>query len=104
MGRVPLPGPPWLPLLCSPGVMVWQRVFLALVPRRLGDAGGYDVTPFGAKVRCVFAPWPDTSCLPEWDGIICWPKGSPSQEVSVPCPDYIYDFNHKGERLRLRRE
>lgn len=55
-------------------------------------------------VRCVFALWPDTSCLPEWDGIICWPKGSPSQEVSVPCPDYIYDFNHKGKRMHLGRE
>ncbi|NXS42284.1 PTH1R protein, partial [Balaeniceps rex] len=44
----------------------------------------------------------DTSCLPEWDGIICWPKGSPSQEVSVPCPDYIYDFNHKGKRHAYR--
>ncbi|KFV97184.1 Parathyroid hormone/parathyroid hormone-related peptide receptor, partial [Fulmarus glacialis] len=53
-----------------------------------------------AKMRCVFARWPDTSCLPEWDGIICWPKGSPSQEVSVPCPDYIYDFNHKGHAYR----
>ncbi|XP_065603289.1 parathyroid hormone/parathyroid hormone-related peptide receptor-like [Cyrtonyx montezumae] len=42
----------------------------------------------------------DTSCLPEWDGIICWPKGSPSQEVAVPCPDYIYDFNHKGRAYR----
>ncbi|PKK18884.1 parathyroid hormone/parathyroid hormone-related peptide receptor-like [Columba livia] len=42
----------------------------------------------------------DTSCLPEWDGIICWPKGSPSQEVSVPCPDYIYDFNHRGHAYR----
>ncbi|NWR65881.1 PTH1R protein, partial [Bucorvus abyssinicus] len=42
----------------------------------------------------------DPSCLPEWDGIICWPKGSPSQEVSVPCPDYIYDFNHKGHAYR----
>ncbi|KFQ53433.1 Parathyroid hormone/parathyroid hormone-related peptide receptor, partial [Nestor notabilis] len=40
------------------------------------------------------------SCLPEWDGIICWPKGSPSQEVSVPCPDYIYDFNHQGRAYR----
>uniref|UniRef100_U3IRJ0 Parathyroid hormone/parathyroid hormone-related peptide receptor n=1 Tax=Anas platyrhynchos platyrhynchos TaxID=8840 RepID=U3IRJ0_ANAPP len=39
-------------------------------------------------------------CLPEWDGIICWPEGSPSQEVAVPCPDYIYDFNHKGHAYR----
>ncbi|NXS14495.1 PTH1R protein, partial [Neodrepanis coruscans] len=42
----------------------------------------------------------DTSCPPEWDGIICWPRGSPSQEVSVPCPDYIYDFNHEGHAYR----
>ncbi|NXC29851.1 PTH1R protein, partial [Campylorhamphus procurvoides] len=42
----------------------------------------------------------DTSCPPEWDGIICWPRGSPSQEVSVPCPEYIYDFNHKGHAYR----
>ncbi|KFV20006.1 Parathyroid hormone/parathyroid hormone-related peptide receptor, partial [Tauraco erythrolophus] len=50
--------------------------------------------------RRVSARWPDTSCLPEWDGIICWPKGSPGQEVPVPCPDYIYDFNHKGHAYR----
>uniref|UniRef100_A0A8C8VH37 Parathyroid hormone/parathyroid hormone-related peptide receptor n=1 Tax=Pelusios castaneus TaxID=367368 RepID=A0A8C8VH37_9SAUR len=39
-------------------------------------------------------------CLPDWDGIICWPEGSPSQQVSVPCPEYIYDFNHKGHAYR----
>ncbi|XP_074835217.1 parathyroid hormone/parathyroid hormone-related peptide receptor-like [Carettochelys insculpta] len=42
----------------------------------------------------------DARCLPEWDGIICWPEGFPSQEVSVPCPKYIYDFNHKGRAYR----
>ncbi|XP_030397575.1 parathyroid hormone/parathyroid hormone-related peptide receptor-like [Gopherus evgoodei] len=42
----------------------------------------------------------DASCFPEWDGIICWPEGFPSQEVSVPCPEYIYDFNHKGHAYR----
>ncbi|CAM5178218.1 unnamed protein product [Eretmochelys imbricata] len=42
----------------------------------------------------------DASCFPEWDGIICWPEGSPSQQVSVPCPEYIYDFNHKGHAYR----
>ncbi|XP_053555620.1 parathyroid hormone/parathyroid hormone-related peptide receptor-like isoform X2 [Bombina bombina] len=35
-------------------------------------------------------------CPSQWDGIICWPTGSPNQLVSVPCPEYIYDFNHKG--------
>ncbi|NXI02726.1 PTH1R protein, partial [Pachycephala philippinensis] len=45
----------------------------------------------------------DSSCPPEWDGIICWPRGSPSQEVSVPCPNYIYDFNHKGKSCHAYR-
>ena len=40
MGCVPLPAPPRLPLLCRPGVMAWQRVFLALIQRALGEAGG----------------------------------------------------------------
>uniref|UniRef100_A0A8C3PF82 Parathyroid hormone/parathyroid hormone-related peptide receptor n=1 Tax=Chrysemys picta bellii TaxID=8478 RepID=A0A8C3PF82_CHRPI len=48
----------------------------------------------------VFAYWLDASCFPEWDGIVCWPEGSPSQQVSVPCPEYIYDFNHKGHAYR----
>ncbi|NXY09065.1 PTH1R protein, partial [Pteruthius melanotis] len=45
----------------------------------------------------------DPSCPPEWDGIICWPRGSPGQEVSVPCPSYIYDFNHKGKSRHAYR-
>lgn len=36
-------------------------------------------------------------CLPEWDHILCWPLGAPGEVVAVPCPDYIYDFNHKGK-------
>ncbi|XP_042691990.1 parathyroid hormone/parathyroid hormone-related peptide receptor-like [Centrocercus urophasianus] len=51
-------------------------------------------------IRAQLEKVKDTNCLPEWDGIICWPKGSPSQEVAVPCPDYIYDFNHKGRAYR----
>ncbi|XP_030630883.1 parathyroid hormone 3 receptor [Chanos chanos] len=39
-------------------------------------------------------------CVPEWDGIICWPRGKPSQLVSVLCPEYIYDFNHRGHAYR----
>lgn len=35
-------------------------------------------------------------CVPEWDGIICWPQSRAGQLVSVPCPEYIYDFNHRG--------
>lgn len=40
---------------------------------------------------------PDGFCSPEWDGIVCWPKGPPGKLVSTLCPDYIYDFNHKGK-------
>lgn len=35
-------------------------------------------------------------CIPEWDGIICWPQSRAGQLVSVLCPEYIYDFNHRG--------
>ncbi|NWX88692.1 PTH1R protein, partial [Nothoprocta pentlandii] len=51
-------------------------------------------------IRAQLEKIKDPSCLPEWDGIICWPQGSPSQEVAVPCPDYIYDFNHNGHAYR----
>lgn len=90
-GCVPCPGPLQLLPLCRPGGSVaafsspWSSAHLGQPEALTGD------------VRCVFALWPDPSCPPEWDGIICWPRGSPSQEVSVPCPDYIYDFNHKGK-------
>lgn len=50
----------------------------------LGDC----VFPFGAV---------DETCPPEWDGLICWPRGSPGLLTKVPCPSYIYDFNHKGQ-------
>ncbi|XP_038622711.1 parathyroid hormone 2 receptor isoform X3 [Tachyglossus aculeatus] len=40
------------------------------------------------------------SCLPEWDGLICWPRGTVGHMVAVPCPAYIYDFNHKGFAFR----
>ncbi|XP_016424947.1 parathyroid hormone 3 receptor [Sinocyclocheilus rhinocerous] len=39
-------------------------------------------------------------CVPEWDGIICWPMGKLNQMVAVLCPEYIYDFNHKGYAYR----
>ncbi|NXD60366.1 PTH1R protein, partial [Corvus moneduloides] len=43
----------------------------------------------------LFSPT-DGFCLPEWDGIVCWPEGVPGKVVAMPCPEYIYDFNHKG--------
>ncbi|XP_034042670.1 parathyroid hormone 2 receptor a [Thalassophryne amazonica] len=42
----------------------------------------------------------DDVCPPEWDGLICWPNGSPGLVTKVPCPAYIYDFNHKGHAYR----
>lgn len=42
----------------------------------------------------------DGFCSPEWDGIVCWPEGSPGRLVSTPCPEYIYDFNHRGHVYR----
>uniref|UniRef100_A0A674I3Q0 Parathyroid hormone 2 receptor n=1 Tax=Terrapene triunguis TaxID=2587831 RepID=A0A674I3Q0_9SAUR len=40
------------------------------------------------------------NCFPEWDGLICWPRGSLGKMLAVPCPPYIYDFNHKGVAFR----
>ncbi|OCT75385.1 parathyroid hormone/parathyroid hormone-related peptide receptor [Xenopus laevis] len=42
----------------------------------------------------------DSSCLPEWDGVVCWPEGLPGNTVSISCPEYIHDFNHKGHAYR----
>ena len=47
---------------------------------------------------CLVFP-ADEVCPPDWDGLICWPHGSPGQVTKVPCPSYIYDFNHKGSLL-----
>uniref|UniRef100_A0A8D0E561 Parathyroid hormone 2 receptor n=1 Tax=Salvator merianae TaxID=96440 RepID=A0A8D0E561_SALMN len=41
-----------------------------------------------------------SGCFPEWDGLICWPRGSAGETLAVPCPPYIYDFNHKGMAFR----
>ncbi|KAF5892435.1 parathyroid hormone/parathyroid hormone-related peptide receptor-like, partial [Clarias magur] len=40
------------------------------------------------------------NCVPEWDGIVCWPDGPPGGMVAVLCPKYVYDFNHKGHVYR----
>uniref|UniRef100_A0A8C6VSH5 Parathyroid hormone 2 receptor n=1 Tax=Naja naja TaxID=35670 RepID=A0A8C6VSH5_NAJNA len=39
-------------------------------------------------------------CFPEWDGLICWPRGSAGKTLAMPCPSYIYDFNHQGMAFR----
>ncbi|MBN3306536.1 PTH2R protein, partial [Amia calva] len=43
---------------------------------------------------------PGDLCPPDWDGVICWPRGSPGVLTKVPCPTYIYDFNHNGHAYR----
>ncbi|XP_053119447.1 parathyroid hormone/parathyroid hormone-related peptide receptor isoform X2 [Hemicordylus capensis] len=59
-----------------------------------------------AKAKCEWhmkAKWSkvhDGFCAPEWDNLICWPEGAPGTVVAMPCPDYIYDFNHKGHAYR----
>uniref|UniRef100_H3DNL7 Parathyroid hormone/parathyroid hormone-related peptide receptor n=1 Tax=Tetraodon nigroviridis TaxID=99883 RepID=H3DNL7_TETNG len=60
----------------------------------------------GARAKCEkqieaqIALVKDGDCIPEWDGIICWPHSTAGQLVSVMCPEYIYDFNHRGRAYR----
>ncbi|XP_071211593.1 parathyroid hormone 2 receptor-like isoform X1 [Salvelinus alpinus] len=42
----------------------------------------------------------DDLCPPGWDGLVCWPQGYPGAVTKVPCPSYVYDFNHKGHTSR----
>lgn len=42
--------------------------------------------------------------MPEWDGIICWPRGKRSQLVAVSCPEYVYDFDHRGLYILINQE
>ncbi|XP_056303904.1 parathyroid hormone 2 receptor [Danio aesculapii] len=42
----------------------------------------------------------DEVCSPGWDGLVCWPQGSPGTITKVPCPSYVYDFNHNGFAYR----
>ncbi|KAF4116926.1 parathyroid hormone/parathyroid hormone-related peptide receptor [Onychostoma macrolepis] len=60
---------------------------------------------FNAKRKCERAikskhKITEGYCMPEWDGIVCWPEGLPGRMVSTTCPEYIYDFNHKGHAYR----
>lgn len=52
--------------------------------------------------RCFPVICEEGDCIPEWDGIICWPQSRAGQLVSVLCPEYIYDFNHRGERANTQ--
>lgn len=48
------------------------------------------------QLQIIFLICLEGDCSPEWDGITCWPPSQPGQLVSVKCPDYVHDFNHKG--------
>ncbi|XP_062331406.1 parathyroid hormone 3 receptor [Osmerus eperlanus] len=52
------------------------------------------------RIRAQLDQMKEGSCVSEWDGIICWPGGQAGQLVSVSCPQYIYDFNHRGQAYR----
>ncbi|XP_062298681.1 parathyroid hormone 3 receptor [Scomber scombrus] len=52
------------------------------------------------SIQAQMAPVKDGDCIPEWDGIICWPRSRAGQLVPVLCPEYIYDFNHRGRAYR----
>ncbi|XP_077359882.1 LOW QUALITY PROTEIN: parathyroid hormone 3 receptor [Festucalex cinctus] len=52
------------------------------------------------SIKSQMALMQESDCIPEWDGIICWPRSSAGQLVSVGCPEYIYDFNHGGRAYR----
>ncbi|XP_053496570.1 parathyroid hormone 3 receptor [Ictalurus furcatus] len=52
------------------------------------------------SIRAQLSTVREGDCVPEWDGIICWPRGKRNQLVAVPCPEYIYDFDHRGHAYR----
>ncbi|KAM6964127.1 parathyroid hormone 3 receptor isoform 1-T1 [Tautogolabrus adspersus] len=52
------------------------------------------------SIKAQMALVKEGECNPEWDGIICWPRSRAGQLVSVLCPEYIYDFNHRGRAYR----
>ncbi|NWR76696.1 PTH1R protein, partial [Centropus unirufus] len=82
-----------------------ERHLKAKVPKVHGESvskpWGIAVTSAGPLIPvylCTSST--DGFCLPEWDGIVCWPEGVPGKVVAMPCPEYIYDFNHKGHAYR----
>ncbi|KAG8009181.1 Parathyroid hormone/parathyroid hormone-related peptide receptor [Nibea albiflora] len=54
------------------------------------------------RIQAQMAQVKEGDCLPEWDGIICWPQSRAGQLVSVLCPEYIYDFNHRAVSIFVK--
>ncbi|XP_032891069.1 parathyroid hormone/parathyroid hormone-related peptide receptor-like isoform X1 [Amblyraja radiata] len=40
------------------------------------------------------------ACQAEWDGVVCWPPAQANHSIAISCPQYIHDFNHKGQAYR----
>ncbi|XP_023677355.1 parathyroid hormone 2 receptor-like [Paramormyrops kingsleyae] len=94
-------------LLCNFAKVIWM--FSTSVQAQVGSDGGITAQEqvyllYDVKVQClhnVSSHDPtDELCPPGWDGLICWPQGSPGAVTQVPCPKYVYDFNHKGHAYR----
>ncbi|XP_052466694.1 parathyroid hormone/parathyroid hormone-related peptide receptor-like [Carassius gibelio] len=66
-----------------------EQISLLLIARRKCEQG------IKSKLKIT-----EGYCIPEWDGIVCWPEGLPGRMVSTACPDYMHDFDHKGHAYR----
>ncbi|KAF6362040.1 parathyroid hormone 2 receptor [Rhinolophus ferrumequinum] len=95
----------------SPHVWGWLLLSGCLLARAQLDSDGtitieeQIVLVLKAKVQCELnitaqLQEGEGNCFPEWDGLICWPRGTVGKISAVPCPPYIYDFNHKGVAFR----
>ncbi|XP_058156244.1 parathyroid hormone 2 receptor isoform X2 [Dasypus novemcinctus] len=98
-------------LRTSPLVWGWVVLGSCLLAGAQLDADGtitieeQIVLVLKAKVQCELnitaqLQEGEGNCFPEWDGLICWPRGIVGKISAVPCPPYVYDFNHKGVAFR----
>ncbi|XP_001369556.1 parathyroid hormone 2 receptor isoform X1 [Monodelphis domestica] len=94
-----------------PYVWGWMALSSCLLTKAQIDSDGtitmeeQIVLVLKAKVQCELnitaqLQEGEGNCFPEWDGLICWPRGTVGKILAVPCPPYIYDFNHKGVAFR----
>ncbi|MGH0144265.1 UNVERIFIED_CONTAM: hypothetical protein FKN15_002521 [Acipenser sinensis] len=88
---------------------VIDRVCLVIPSRQVDSDSGITTEEqiyqlIDAKLRCDLnisaQDSEDDLCPADWDGLVCWPGGSPGEVTRVSCPSYIYDFNHKGYAYR----
>nr|XP_019960389.1 PREDICTED: parathyroid hormone/parathyroid hormone-related peptide receptor-like isoform X3 [Paralichthys olivaceus] len=99
-------------MLCARGIVAFALFHCIITATALIDSDDVITRDeqiyvlIGAHARCErsiqaqMAQVRESDCIPEWDGIICWPRSRAGQLVSVMCPEYIYDFNHGGRAYR----